>query len=245
MSIEVQTFSGRTYSLGCLPRTVSTCGDGMFPVFGETDGTPPLLTWDEINARDTDLSAFFRWHTINQSAQASCCGAGGAQIIMGLRKILGLDDVVIAQSSLYGPGNGGRDAGMAIDTCLRILTNQGALPASYIDQYDWRGFWRGTWPDGWETEAEKYQALEAWDCPTLRHMMSAVESGWPVLYGCKGHAVVRIARDKDKNSWGADWGGHGNGIGQWATDREIERGISSYGAWALRVVTDPTNDGDV
>jgi len=227
--------------MGCLPREVSAPGDGMFPIYGEVPQTPPLLSWDEIEAAGTDLSEHFRWHTINQNPQNSCCAAMGCHITMGIREILGGHKrVVLSQASLYGPGNGGRDAGMPIDSCLKMLQTQGACTVSVIDQYDWKGFWRDKWPDGWEQEAAFFKALEAFDCPTLQHMQSAVASGWPVGYGCKGHAVVRIARHKDKNSWGPDWGEHGDGIGQWATDREIERDITRYGAWALRVVTDST-----
>ena len=79
--------------------------------------------------------------------------------------------------------------------------------------------------------------------PTWQHFSSAWRSGFGILYGCKGHAVVRIGLDIDLNSWGSDWGD--KGVGQWATDREIQRELSWYGAWALRLVTDPTGDGDV
>jgi len=164
---------------------------------------------------------------------------------MGLREILGLDRIVLAQSSLYGPGNGGRDQGMPIDTCLQILKTQGALSVDVIDQYDWQGYWRKTWPDEWQVKAKRVRVLEWRDCPTLQHALSAVCDGYPVLYGSKGHAVVRIANDKDKNSWRADWGEFGDGIGLWATRKEMERDIPDYGAWAACSVTDPSGDGDI
>jgi len=242
---EIITIDGVPRKLACLPREISKPGDGLFRVFGETDGTPPLMTWDQINASKVDLSGFFAWHTIDQGRQGSCSGSAGAHEVMGLREMAGLDRIVISQASLYGPGNGGTDSGMAIDVCLRVLTRQGAMPASIIDPMDWRGYWRKSWPDGWRKEARSYMALEAWDCPDLQHALSAVNQGWPVQYGAKGHAVIRVANDKDKNSWGADWGKYGNGIGVWTTRKEMEVGIRQYGAWALRVVTDPIGDGDV
>ena len=130
---------------------------------------------------------------------------------------------------------------MAIDTCLKILLEIGTCPANVIDQYDWWGYRKGTWPSNWREEAKPYRALEAYDCPDLETMKAANELGYPVGYGAKGHAVVRFGLDI--NSWGRGWGD--DGIGIWATDAELRREIPRYGAWVLRVPTDPDDDGDL
>jgi len=45
------------------------------------------------------------------------------------------------------------------------------------------------------------------------------------------------------NSWGRDWGT--NGLGQWVSEATLASEIRGYGAWALRVATDPDDDGDL
>jgi len=242
----------------CLPRTCTAVGDGAFKVFG-SDGTPPIIPESDWPQYAKTLEGHV-WHVIDQGGQNSCCGAAGAGAVILGRELAGANRVVISQASLYGVGNGGRDNGMAIDVCLNVLTETGANPVGVIDQYDWQGYWRragrrirretraGAWPDGWQESAKRYRCLEAWDCPDYKAAVSAVLSGFPVVYGTHGHAVVMIGwiperGHIDLNSWGADWGN--NGCGQWASRREVERQLPGYGAWALRVMTDPTDDGDV
>lgn len=223
---------------GCLPRTTEV-GDGTFKVFGEP-GTAPLVPpteWEKW--KDTSFRSHV-WHIIDQASQNSCCGCGGCGVMMTYRESRDLPRIVFSQASIYGLEYADLtprryDNGMAIDTCLEILRRIGVCSVDVIDQYDWAGFRRGRWPDDWKEHAKQNRIVEAWDCPTREHVVSAIIRGFPVLYGAKGHAVYRIARGLDGNSWGRDWGE--NGIGQWATDRELEREIARYGAWAVRVVS--------
>ena len=226
---------------GCLPR-ISKPGDGTFPVYG-SDGTPPVIDrslWDSIK---DPIDESFIWHIINQGNQGSCCASAGAGVMMLVREMMGLERIVISQASLYGQGNGGRDSGMAIDTCLKILMEVGATPIGVIDQYDWQGFNAGTWPENWREIAKRLRVKEAWDCTTLDHVVSANKLGFPVLYGSKGHAVVRFKRRKDLNSWGETW--KENGMGEWVSERTLASEIPMYGAWALRVAVDPIDDNDL
>lgn len=241
MSERIRDVNGREWMAGCLPRTTKV-GDGTFKVYG-TDGTPPILSREQRENLPDVINPSLVWHIIYQAQQNSCCGCMGVGLIMLLREILGLVRVILSQASLYGQGNGGRDQGMNIDTCLRLAMEVGACPVSLIDQYNWKGFHNRTWPAEWETVAKRYRILEAWDCTSIEHVISANKLGYPVGYGAKGHAVIRIGRNLDINSWGDDWGDHG--LGQWVDERTLEREIQSYGAWALRLTSDPLDDGDL
>ena len=239
---------------GCLPR-VCKVGDGTFPVFRAEWLIPPK-DWPKYD--DVTLVPHV-YHIINQASQGSCCAAMGSGVTCLVREIAGLDRIVFAQAGLYafdGITSSGeliarrRDSGMALDTCLQLMEQVGCSPLEWkggrwIDQYDWQGYRRGNWPDNWRAIAARFRVVkgEWWDCPTLEHLVSARSRGFPVGYGCKGHAVARIGKDKDLNSWDYDWGD--NGIGQWASYSEIDREIGMYGAWAYRAAIDPTNDGDV
>ncbi len=226
--------------LGCLPR-VSKVGDGTFRVFG--DGTPPPLPESEWKKyRHINLKSM-HWHTIDQARQGSCLACATVGVGMLERELAGLTQVILSQASIYALGNDGRDQGMAVDRGLEILRDIGACPTSVIDQYDWQGYRRNTWPDDWDEQASRYRGIEYWDCQSYEDVVSANCHGFGVVYGCKGHAVIRIGWETDLNSWGPGWGN--NGLGRWATRREFEQGIPRYGAWAFRGGTDPTGDGDL
>ncbi len=236
MTETIRDVNGKEWRAGCLPRTTKV-GDGTFKVFKPDDC--PRASSVMISA----ISVSLIWHIINQSSQGSCCGCMGIGLMMLIREMMGLIRIVLSQASLYGQGNGGRDQGMAIDRCLRLATEIGACPIDVIDQYDWQGFHRRTWPPDWKIVAKQFRILEAEDCASLADMNAANELGYPVGYGSKGHAVIRIAPGLDINSWDYSWGNRG--IGQWASDREIERDLPRYGAWVLRQMVDPLDDSDL
>jgi len=225
---------------GCLPRE-SKPGDGTFRVVPD-DWLIPEKDWKTYHANNLIP---YVWHVINQGRQNSCCACAGAGIVMLARERQGLDRVLLSQAVPYHFGNGGRDGGMAIDTCLRELLKHGTCPADVVDPYDWR---RSHWPSEWEEIGELYKPFEWMDCPTYEHAGSMLAHGHPVIYGAMGHAVVRVANGMftdtpDLNSW-PDW--QEKGLGRWATEREFRRGIEGgYGAWALRYAVDPPNDGDL
>lgn len=232
--IESINVGGVERKLGCLPRTTKI-GDGTFPVFSD-DFLIDRSDWPNYQNTLRPLA----WHIINQGSQGSCCGCASVQAVMICRELAGLDRVALSQAVPYGLGNGGRDSGMGIDTGLRMIQKHGTCPVDVVDPMDWR---QRNWPDNWKEIAAKYRGIEAHDCPSFEHMVSAVLRGWPVVYGAKGHAIVLVNQNLDvANSWG-DW--KDNGFGVWATEREIKRGRSTYGAWALCTAVDPVNDGDV
>ena len=243
MTETIRDVSGYEWKAGCLPRTTKVgeinpkTEEPFFRIFKPED--TPRAPGTSGSAIDPDLV----WHIIDQARQSSCCGCMGVQLLMVVRAIMGLDRVILSQAVPYSLGNGGRDAGMAIDTCLKHLLETGTCPIDVIDQYDWDGRNRGTWPTDWREVAASYRALEAEDCISVDDMDAANELGYPVGYGAKRHAVIHIGPGLDINSYNRSWGN--NGIGRWTTRRERADGIRQYGAWVLRVATDPDNDGDL
>ena len=235
MTETIRDPSGRQWKAGCLPRTTKV-GDGTFKIFdpakAKSQRRTSIITLDTLKT--------LVWHIIDQGNQGSCCGCAGVMLVMLMREIMGLKRVILSQASLYGLGNGGSDSGMAIDTCAKLLIKIGACPVDIIGQYDWREFRRDYYPDG-HPEGQRYKAIEAYDCPDLETMQAANDLGFPVMYGAKGHAVVRFGLDI--NSWGVGW--KDGGLGVWATDAELRREISRYGAMALRAAIDPVNDFDL
>lgn len=224
------------YVEGCLPRKDPPGTHACLKVMG-TDGIPGPVP---DGTPDVIVRSFIK-AIINQAQQGSCCGSAYCAAGMVSRAMQGLPHILFAQSSIYGPGNGGRDQGMSIDTGFKVLFDQGALPADYIDQYDWKGYWNKTWPSDYKKVAANYRAIEGFDCRTYDDIVSCNKRGIPVVYGCKGHAVVRVWDGIDINSWGTGWGDRG--IGQWATRREVEQSIDGYGAVGVRVMRDTTSDG--
>lgn len=235
--------TGQPYVAGCLPR-VSKLGDGTFRVFdpakaekGLVQGRAPKLTREIVRA--------LIWHHINQKQQGSCCASAGCHHMEFQRQVAGLKQIPFAQSWLYGLGNGGRDQGMAIDTCLKLLITDGCCPATLIDQYDWMGYKNGTWPAEAKAVSQQYRAVESFDVATIEDAKWGLKRGFPFLYGAKGHAVNKLTEDEndDWNTWGLEW--EDRGIGLWATWAEIKRALPMYGGFFVRVATDPDDDGDL
>jgi hypothetical protein len=223
---------------GCLPRVTKPGDLPMLHVMG-TDGTPGPIVGNEPDVIDPR----FVKSIIDQGQQGSCCGCMWIGLLMLVRAMMGLPHILLSQASVYGPGNGGRDGGMAIDTGFRMVQETGACPAAIIDPFDWRGFWTNSWPSDWLKIAANYMGLEGFDCLSYDHFRRCYKRGIPVGYGCKGHAVIRFRDELDINSWGKDWGD--KGLGQWATEREIEQAISMYGAVGFRVINDPIGEHDL
>jgi hypothetical protein len=178
---------------------------------------------------------------------------------MLIREMQGLKRIELSQAVPYALVNGGQDSGASIDSILQVLMKTGAPPVSVVSEYDWRGYpdrrirKRGCplWPKDWREQSAPYRIVEAGDCPTYQHMLSAIAAGFPTLLGLDwdnqpraGHAMggVGYYQDDDSelfNPWGGDksFSKH--------TQRQCERGIQKYGCWYLRVAKDPPNDGDL
>jgi hypothetical protein len=232
-----------SFSSGCFPRVSKVGEKPHFPVAGLVDACPilPRADWNECSIRHKV------WTVIDQNPQSSCCPSATAGATMALREIAGAKRILLSQGSLYGQINGGRDNGANIEDALEAMMNTGICPADQIDPKNWQG--RG-WPSDWKTEAKKFRILEAFDCPTFEAVASAVQLSMPVVFGVYwgsgGHAITAVGLKKTSggwgleflNSWGSDWGDAGFGV----LEETKCSGIKSFGAFAIRSVTIPSDE---
>ncbi len=241
---------GTTHPLGCLPRVTAP---EDWPRVGEA-GAPDLIARSEWDKHASTALESRIWTVLAQGAQNSCAGCAAVAAIMLTRAVSGLLNIDLSQAVPYAISNGGRDEGASIDAVLRAIQEFGTVPTEVIDGYGWQGYYsrRNGWPDGWKDIAADYRAVEAVDCPTYDHAVSAVLRGFPVVLGVDwedrrgaGHAITMVGwkgRPRILNSWGEKWGESGC---DWIKESTCERGVKKYGAWRLRVVSDPKDDGDM
>tara|TARA_Y100000310_G_scaffold251540_1_gene258106 strand:+ start:2083 stop:2868 length:786 start_codon:yes stop_codon:yes gene_type:complete len=239
---------------GCLPRT-TICGDGTYPIFGVPGGGSPLVLpenrWQEYHDSGVNLDQYV-WEVMYQRLNSCTCDAtvGGALI---LRARAGLDNVMLSPASIYALINGGRDNGSSLDDALHQISETGIASADVIDKYDWTGYRRRRWPSNWKEDAARNKAINAYDCSSMKHTISAVLLRFPVVAGVRwsgggGHAILLVdynpTRRKFKilNSWDKSWGDGGFGELPY---RQVEHGMGIYGNFAMQLMTDPTNDGDI
>lgn len=230
--------------MGCLPR-LSFPGE-FLPIMGDVE-TAPLVPRHKLS--DMDLSAHDA-PALNQANQSSCTCCSLATALRHLRGVEGKPLFNFAWSTLYGPANGGRDAGSAIDTAVNHLMRVGIAPAEidgepYIDPFDWKGYYSGSWPDDWQQQCREFRLLEAWDCPSFDHVLSAMYHGYVSVIGVfwpggGGHAIMVCGYDKTnkrvrlENTWSAAWGERGYG---WLDEEVCTRGVPYFGGFTLRAAS--------
>lgn len=229
---------------GCLPRLTAP-GD-FLPVLGEPETAPliPRAQWHDV---DNSAHTYF---TLDQRNQNSCTTVAAAGAIQHAREVMQGLRIPLAWSATYGAINGGRDAGASLDACITHLMRIGIPPAEiegakYIDPFDWQGYHRGTYPQDWKLRAAEITAIEAWDCPSVDHVVAALHAATTPVVGIfwtprSGHAIRLVGWDNVRrrarlhNSWGRSWGSNGFG---WVDQATLARGIQVFGAFAVRVVS--------
>jgi len=241
-------------SAGCLPRE-TRCGEGAFPVWG-TDGRTPILDREllrEFVREDRSMLLDYHWHTVNQRSQSSCTASDGANLMMLCREVEGKPRRILSQASLYAydgitihddgtftPHRRRSDTGMNLEVLMLLAQCRGFAPrfrdgnsgAHYIEQYDWR---QQDWPDDVPEVSAQFRLGEAWDVPDYWSMLSAVKVGYAVARGMANHCVGQVHPRLVLGTWEDYDDDADHGLHEWGTsEREINQGINTYGAWAFR-----------
>jgi len=216
---------------GCLPRNTrfgQTC-----PIFGERIKVIPQAEWKDYVGQ-ISLRPFVK-QVLDQDGVGSCATESTTQGVMSGRVFAGLPFVLLNPWFIYYTTSGGRDQGSSIDDNLAFVREHGIAPES-------------VWPrsKGWRTKpsaeaveaAKEFKIAEFYDIASIEEMVSALLLGYFVVYGSKGHSVLKVehlddSKGLDVNSWSTSWGDGGFGV--WATYREVNW---AYGAFAIRTVSE-------
>ncbi len=216
---------------GCLPRR--SLPGARFPLAAEHIKLIPRADWAAM-AKDISLRPFVKT-VLDQDGVGSCATEATAGAAMLCRAFKGLPHVVLNPWSIYWYTSGGVDGGSSIDDNLAYARDYGIAP---MDLWPRSKGWRAK-PSAEALEAAKqYRIDEAYDITSVDEMVSALLTGFCVVYGASGHAVLKVqhineSQGLDLNSWGEDWGD--NGFGVWSSYRGINW---AYGAWAIRTTAE-------
>ncbi len=223
--VDADGFDG--FKPGCLPRQYNF-GE-LFSPASENIQMIPRSQWATY-AGNISL----RPHVdvvLDQDGAGSCATEATAGAMMIARAMAGLPHVEFNPWFIYHTTSGGRDRGSSVDENLRFILQHGCAPVSVWPRS--KG-WRAD-PSGEAKEAAMaFTDFEVFDIGSIDEMVSALLTGFAVVYGSNGHAVCKIehlddSKGLDLNSWGTSW--KDGGFGVWATYRAVN---FSYGAYALR-----------
>lgn len=170
------------FYMGLRPRSESRLASpaigAHFKVFGQDPDHPEIEEIPEEKWEEVDLSDYLP-PLIDQGPVNKCASTATTGLVRGARRIAGLDDVELADDNLYARVNGGRDQGSTILDNLIEAGRRGICRRSLVKPGDWR---HGL-PAGWEADADGFEILEAYDCPTTRKIASALQRRFLVTYG--------------------------------------------------------------
>lgn len=222
-----------------------------WPVLGASHDTPPLIPrsqWKSHSLKTLNRAI------ADQNGVGMCASAASVNGLEIAREMAGLEYVPLSGGDLYRRvGVNGGDNGSLPEDNLRELIENGVAPVSDVPYLEWRRKFPSQ-------SRSMFKVTEAWLCPTVDHVVSAILHGFPVVGGywhhnndpvsnggwmsspsgrSGGHAVLwqgvvvesnRIGIEFE-NSWTSRWG-----FGGYATlpESRVAKGLQSFQAWALR-----------
>lgn len=246
--------------LGCLPRLASP--GSVFPLLADKIGLIPRDKWQAMTASEIDLAIASVRRIIDQNGIGMCASAASTQGMEEARRREGLRDVRLSPGDLYRRVSGGRDAGSSLSDNLTEVTQRGIAPDALVPDLEWRRSYPGS-----GKQALAYRGIDAFDCPSFDAMATAVQRGFPVVYGIMiggdfspgsdlwlpdysrgggGHAMlgVGLCQKADRwglltvNSWASSWGKRGCAV----LPESYFTSTPFTDGWALRSTVVPDDD---
>jgi hypothetical protein len=230
-----------------------------WPVYGDAAETPMVARrlWPALIAEagaGPDHPALPPVHDQQQIGQCNAEAVTAAAEFT--RAVQGLPYVRLSAGDLYGRINGGVDRGSLLEQGMAEAMRRGVGTAQTCGT-----LWRPDMRQAGDDERAGYRVLEAWQCPTFDHLLSAALSGFAIISGVLwyenygldgdgwlyrrgsgrvgGHALMsyRPAMRHGQyglwtlQSWGEGWGLRGRFVLP-----EVAYG-QEIGGWAVREVT--------
>lgn len=149
----------------------------------------------------------------NQDGVGSCACEAGEGAFKLLRAAEGQPFVQFNPWALY-LRTGHRDTGRSIDSILKALETEGAIPEELFPRYDDRGRVINGWKDApperlYDTEAPRFRIHEWWDVERWEEIRTCLlgTPPKPVVFGHDNHAEVAFeALDRDNFAVLGSWG---------------------------------------
>lgn len=218
------------YKPGCLPRK-SRPGQWC-PMASERIKLVPSADWDAAAANIGDSVRQHVPTVLDQNGYSSCGTEATAGATMLARSIQGLPYILLNPLFIYHTTSDGRDQGSSIDENLVFARDNGIAPEAI-------------WPrsKGWQAKpsaeaveaAKQFRIEEFYDISNVNELVSALLTGYAVVFGSDGHAILAVQHMGKYplilNSWD-DWAD--GGFGQWCTYNAVNW---NYGAWAIRLAS--------
>jgi hypothetical protein len=219
------------FKAGCLPRKSKP--GAVCPMAADRIKIVPSGDWDAVAAELGDDLRRDVPIVLDQNGYGSCATESTAGSLMLSRAVQGLDFVQLNPLFIYHTTSGGSDQGSSIDENLAFVRENGIAPESV-----WpfsKGFKAKPSAEAVEAAAA-YKIEEFYDVANLNEFVSALLTGFCVVFGSNGHSILAVQYTKDYplilNSWGTSWGD--SGFGKWCSYNAINW---DYGAFAVRLAS--------
>jgi hypothetical protein len=175
---------GEDRVLACLPRTVEHGGLPCAPKLEETIKLIPRSEWWFATPEQIAEAIASPVPILDQNGEGACAAGGTCGVTMRCSYGQNLGNPVrLAMGRLYHYSGNGRDQGSALSDNLRYAMELGIPPVIGSNELDYRSSWTAEE----KTEAAKHKIIEAFDCPSFDHLMTALQVGGGermcVLYG--------------------------------------------------------------